>query len=366
MFLSTALVRQTTLILSWISCVLVLFPIATFLRFESKRKFPARLSLFFCLSAFALCLSIGIGFLSPSLCFIQAIGIQFWANVCVMWWCCVSVNYYLYVVGDFCNERAGRFEKIYHVVAWGVPGILVGVALGMDLLQKNASDDSWECWLDRGSSWIFPYLLLDLELVCVTLIGLYVWLQSLRRLWTLQNMVSQYQYQTAPAQAPIGYFRHLTCITGFVCMMVVLVSYRVVSDISSDPVPLFLELFHGVALAGLGIYSFIVFGLSEQNFSLWKSVLFPSPPTPIHHDSSSSSSPPTSPAYVAINSPPSRFGRSQAELEEDLQAGRVHEQQETTESGQDFSHPSQILVPVYSPSRIYYQKYNLHPDQSVA
>eukprot|EP00004_Rigifila_ramosa_P005468 TRINITY_DN159_c0_g1_i3.p1 TRINITY_DN159_c0_g1~~TRINITY_DN159_c0_g1_i3.p1 ORF type:complete len:556 (-),score=135.32 TRINITY_DN159_c0_g1_i3:179-1819(-) len=146
--------------MSYLSLFFSLFMIVTWTLFPHKRKFPSTMILYLCINSFF----VSLGFLlqhwnshkskckdevtqqtpADAGCFFQYWFIHYNSLSLAFWWLFIAVNLFLQVVLEL--KRAGRFQKIYHPIAWGVPFLLTVIPLGMDIVHFQ----NWVgfCWVD--------------------------------------------------------------------------------------------------------------------------------------------------------------------------------------------------------------------------
>eukprot|EP00455_Lapot_gusevi_P044721 TRINITY_DN5628_c0_g2_i2.p1 TRINITY_DN5628_c0_g2~~TRINITY_DN5628_c0_g2_i2.p1 ORF type:complete len:417 (+),score=48.49 TRINITY_DN5628_c0_g2_i2:118-1368(+) len=253
----------TAKVLGWISICVLSVPIATFLFL--KRGYPARLPLFYCLSSLGLVVSILIGVYHPSLCWLQAVGIQFFANACVYWWLIISFNFFRVVFHHGCEG----FEKYYHISAWGLAAAMTVVAVSGNMMDETPGSNHWECWISKDKNYVNQYLFFYGEMAVSCVIGISLWVKTFIRVIQL-HLFNRGHHNATQARILIGYARHLLFIFLFFVNFLVMLIYRITDDLRAEGAGVVLVYMHTIALCGVGFNSFVVFGSSSQNCRLWR------------------------------------------------------------------------------------------------
>jgi len=279
-------------VLSFVSCISLLFPLITFLVFSVKRRSMERFSFFMCYASFGLNLFILMGTLSDNLCSIQALGTQYFACSLVAWWTCISyfLNYATaswdsqssmttsvhtesmslsilcsdsVIVREIPSSELSYLDKFFHIIAWGIPLPLTLIAYSVGKLQTVHENDSWECWITRDD-YIAQLLFFYGPLVFASIVGLLYWPKVVFRIYRLiRNQERGIRFQE--------YIRQALFVLFFFLYFLILIIFRVLDDVyqnDSIVVDIF-ALLETLFVSGTGIFCFLVFGVSWEIAALW-------------------------------------------------------------------------------------------------
>eukprot|EP00004_Rigifila_ramosa_P028546 TRINITY_DN970_c0_g1_i9.p1 TRINITY_DN970_c0_g1~~TRINITY_DN970_c0_g1_i9.p1 ORF type:complete len:604 (-),score=138.01 TRINITY_DN970_c0_g1_i9:69-1880(-) len=129
---------------SWIAFVGSVMCVATWTAIPQKRKFPSSIVLWLGVCTLgvsvAFILSLGgdsvhcqddvtLATRTNAGCFFQSTMFQFFFLAGACWWACFAFNVNRLIVG---NKNLSRFNKYYHAISWGLPGVLTFASIVSD------------------------------------------------------------------------------------------------------------------------------------------------------------------------------------------------------------------------------------------
>ncbi|XP_035994987.1 cadherin EGF LAG seven-pass G-type receptor 1 isoform X3 [Fundulus heteroclitus] len=141
-------VKRATGTFSLLGCVFMLFVIWLLRRYHSPAQ---KMILSLTVAAFFDSAAYVMGETHPegSLCDFQAWWLTYFDWCALAWVCLITLNLYLNLVREMSTER---FEKFYHLVAWGVPLVMASLPL---LKGYYGPAGAW-CWITDGHvAWRF-------------------------------------------------------------------------------------------------------------------------------------------------------------------------------------------------------------------
>jgi len=249
-------------IVSLISIAVVIFPIATYLIFKRQKR--TQLPFYMCIASLGLNLSSNMGtYTNDYMCLYEAVGIEFFSMATLLWWLCMSYNFYLVSVKEVTSMRVLRLESRYNIFVWIYSSLLTLIAIATDNLDTVRRANSYVCWIREdkmGNQWIFFYS----HLLVVFVIGLFFWPRSLHRLYHV------HVYQEPSDKQLMIYIRQVLFIIFFCCFFTFMIAFRLLTDFVFHGQNFGMALVHMFAFTGTGTFMFLIFGLSPENLRLWK------------------------------------------------------------------------------------------------
>jgi len=269
--------------------------------FRPWLEYPERLRLNFtlCIGAVSLCLTFGtfIGDDKKLWCDIdyrdtcraQGSLLEFFGLASALWWLCIGLNTYLTVVREWSVEPTEALEKWYHVVSWGVPAIASFlVLLPADKIGFPGYGSMW-CWIVSDSDAVWQFVFFYTEVGICALTGTYLFIHIVYKIYTRHELTIK---ETLSSMGPLlafilmyvllfswmfGYRVDLQANkdtykdsfqTYFECLVTnwassanPQVSYDSEGCSVSDKPSVGLWYFQTINLAGLGTFTFFVFGI---------------------------------------------------------------------------------------------------------
>jgi len=117
------------IVLSLFGCVCT---ITTFILFNDMRTYPIKLILYLCMSIFFAQLFFYLTFylFEDILCIGSAMVLHYFFLASFFWTFCVAFNFYQMIVRR--NRDAETLEKVYHLVSWGLPLVVVVIVVSTE------------------------------------------------------------------------------------------------------------------------------------------------------------------------------------------------------------------------------------------
>eukprot|EP01127_Copromyxa_protea_P012663 TRINITY_DN3320_c0_g1_i1.p1 TRINITY_DN3320_c0_g1~~TRINITY_DN3320_c0_g1_i1.p1 ORF type:complete len:345 (+),score=24.36 TRINITY_DN3320_c0_g1_i1:20-1054(+) len=250
---------------NWVSIALSLFTLITYTIF--KRDFPRSMPLW--LSCSAVCmhgffllgpLSAFKTFESGGWCAFQGIGIHFTSMSCFCWLCCISVHLYMVVVLKYSTSQVKEYAIWIFVCAFGIPllfTLIPGIASGfVPGLWKSRGH--W-CWISEinGGAWEFGVYYCPLLVIAV--VTAVCWCSVLYR---VAQVSTQFKTNSYVLQTSIG-------ILLFLVSLVVQFVHRIINVAHPASNSYYLEITHVISDSAFGIFVFVIFGFTYDNFTLY-------------------------------------------------------------------------------------------------
>jgi len=179
----------------------------------------------------------------------------------VLWWLCISFNFYQVAVNEKTSSDLLRCEIKYNYFVWIYSLILTAVTATMGDLVTN-HNGSWECWIDpvdSRSQWLYYYLHMAIALF----FGILLWPLGLYRICAL-HWSSHLDHRIW------NYIRHVLFIVMFATFFIFIICFRIAGNNASQA----LAILHMLAVCGIGLYCAIVFGISVENFKFWRNICY--------------------------------------------------------------------------------------------
>eukprot|EP00455_Lapot_gusevi_P015076 TRINITY_DN17605_c0_g3_i3.p1 TRINITY_DN17605_c0_g3~~TRINITY_DN17605_c0_g3_i3.p1 ORF type:complete len:263 (+),score=27.09 TRINITY_DN17605_c0_g3_i3:136-924(+) len=142
-------VQLSSACLSILACI---FIIASFLIFPNLRSFLYKLIAYMCVADLlgSVCYILAM---IPSACFIQALLTYFFSIAALIWTTCIGIHLFQVLVQH--SRQAEAAEPYFHLLAWGVAGILTAVAGAWDIFGNQQPEPG--CGV-VSSVWWWPLL----------------------------------------------------------------------------------------------------------------------------------------------------------------------------------------------------------------
>jgi len=145
---------------------------------------------------------------TDTVCLYEAVGIELFSMAIVLWWLCISYNFYLVSFREYQAMKLLQYESRYNMFVWTYSSLLTFICLATDNLDTTRRANSYVCWIRedyRWNQWIFFYS----HLLVVFIIGLWFWPRSLYRLYRV------HVYQEVNEKQLIIYFRQMLFVVFF-------------------------------------------------------------------------------------------------------------------------------------------------------
>ncbi len=262
--------------------------VLTKLCIAEERRFPSRLSLFFVLG----CLSLNIAILTgwgedwddawtdvyvkkraPSpFCMIQGVCFQFLASALMWIWVSISVTMYLVVCCQISFLDIKRYEFRIHVFWVGLSALQTIIPFSLNPAEPQLGAPY--CWLTEKNGWVYQIAFFHSEMFLSLVIGL-VLIARVLRCYVEISRVHRGTFDTVMHTYVV---RHSIFIFFFASVFIALVLFLVNQVLDKRGVwcvrfPMAVS--HVCAASGVGIYAFVVFGLTRRNLKFWFGRCFP-------------------------------------------------------------------------------------------
>lgn len=135
--------------------------ILTFLVFNEMRTYPIKLIIYLCTSIFFAQLFFYLTFYlyQTIMCIASALLLHYFFLASFFWTFCVAFNFYQMIVRR--NRDAETLEKIYHIVCWTIPLIVVIIVVA----TKNYVNRGAYCYMEEGIPIFLSFFLPGLIIV---------------------------------------------------------------------------------------------------------------------------------------------------------------------------------------------------------
>ncbi len=258
--------RLIMIVMSSFSIFFSLLLVVTYALF--KRYAPHSTVLAFSVSAFLLSASILIGPIvgfdalaknNSTVCLAQGFLIQFFGFSAISYYVSIVISLFLMVeLKDLRIQR--RSVRLSFQLSHFSPVVSLGLALFVLLEGQVQFRDLW-CWIAADP----PYLELSFFYGPMFLFAVVASILWIRIVWLLSRSNSRDAFRAL--------LRHLIFCGVFVVLFAIMFAHRLYNLLSGGKDYFALEVFHILALGGVGTWMFLIFGISSHNLSLWKRAL---------------------------------------------------------------------------------------------
>eukprot|EP01113_Clastostelium_recurvatum_P041014 TRINITY_DN6456_c0_g1_i1.p1 TRINITY_DN6456_c0_g1~~TRINITY_DN6456_c0_g1_i1.p1 ORF type:complete len:352 (-),score=62.56 TRINITY_DN6456_c0_g1_i1:34-936(-) len=246
------------------SAVGSMFVFVTFIAF--KRKYPARLTIYFSLCTCMLAIAFLLGHVSQHLsggwCVLQGAMNQFWNTAAIFWWLSITVSlYYAFVVR---REVPVHLEMCMHVLSWGLPLAMTVVPVSMQAMTLLGP---W-CWISGKRKGLLQFVFYYGPLGLACAIGVVLWLVIASHL--VQRARRHKGSRLVSHAYPMHAVRYLSfTILFFLIFLFTLVHRVYVASSSSPNAPFLLYIMQVVCSSSQGIFTFLAFGARPHHVHMW-------------------------------------------------------------------------------------------------
>eukprot|EP01126_Amoeba_proteus_P005596 TRINITY_DN1189_c0_g2_i5.p1 TRINITY_DN1189_c0_g2~~TRINITY_DN1189_c0_g2_i5.p1 ORF type:complete len:200 (+),score=23.79 TRINITY_DN1189_c0_g2_i5:493-1092(+) len=151
------------------------------------------------------------------------------------------------------NSRIKDYEFWIHVFAWGIPTILTIVPLSRLKFENRIF---W-CWITPTDSGIWEFGAYYVPLSLALLVTTFCWILVVLKLLRVKSVSSQLRNGAHIIQSSVG-------LSLFIITLSLQFTHRLVNIYLIDSYSL--EMIHTILFSSVGIYVFLIFGLTYDNF----------------------------------------------------------------------------------------------------